>query len=158
MSVSLWRLGAEPDRAARGGRHATRARRVGVAGGDFFADAPRPFAAGRDRSAGPPQPRLGYAFTSPGLTGRYVVYAESARCPANRRSRFQSTSSFADLHYALYLGSSQRPEDLLVTDLKNLPIRVRHASISIPFGNNSFTFVVTARRRSSARSRSACHG
>ena len=70
------------------------------------------------------QPRLGYAFTSPGLTGHYVVYGESA-LPASRRSKFQSTSSFADLDYALYLGKSQRPEDLLVTDLKSLPIKAQ---------------------------------
>lgn len=30
-----------------------------------------------------PQPGVGYAFTSPGLTGRYVAYGESA-LPANR--------------------------------------------------------------------------
>ena len=55
-----------------------------------------------------PQPRLGYAFTSPGLTGHFVVYGESA-LPASRHSKFQSTSSFADLNYALYLGTSQNP-------------------------------------------------
>ena len=92
-----------------------------------------------------PQPRLGYAFTSPGLTGRYVAYAESA-LPADRRSRLQSSSAFADLDYALYLGRSQTSANLLVTDLKKLPIRGRHASISIPFGDNVFTFVVTPRR------------
>jgi serine phosphatase RsbU (regulator of sigma subunit) len=91
------------------------------------------------------QPRLGYAFTSPGLTGRYVAYAESA-LPASRRSRFQSSSSFADLDYALYLGRSQTSANLLVSDLKNLPIHGRHASVSLPFGNGALTFVVTPRR------------
>jgi len=91
-----------------------------------------------------PQPRLGYAFTSPGLTGRYVVYAESA-LPANRRSKFQKTSSFSDLNYALYLGKRQRPEDLLVTNLKTLPLKGQTASTSITFGSSSFTFVVNAR-------------
>jgi serine phosphatase RsbU (regulator of sigma subunit) len=92
-----------------------------------------------------PQPRLGYAFTSPGLTGRYVAYAESA-LPADRRSRLQSSRAFADLDYALYLGRSQTSANLLVTDLRRLPIRGRHAAISIPFGDNVFTFVVTPRR------------
>ncbi len=92
-----------------------------------------------------PAPRLGYAYTSPGLTGRYVVYAESRPLPASRRSRFQSNSLLADLNYALYLGTAQRPEDLLVTDLKDLPLKGQTASISIPFGDNSFTFVVNAR-------------
>ena len=92
-----------------------------------------------------PQRRLGYAFTSPGLTGRYVVYAESRPLPANRRSKFQKSSTFSDLNYALYLGSSQRPEDLLVTDLNKVPLTGQTASLSIPFGDNSFTFVVNAR-------------
>jgi hypothetical protein len=91
------------------------------------------------------EPRLGYAFTSPGLTGRYVAYAESA-LPASRRSRFQSSSSFADLDYALYLGRSQTNAHLLVSDLQNLPIHTRHASVSLPFGNDVLTFVVTPRR------------
>ena len=39
----------------------------------------------------------------------------------------------------------QRPEDLLVSDLKTLPLRGQTASIAIPFGSNSFTFVVNAR-------------
>jgi hypothetical protein len=145
VSASLWRLGPHetgpiavvgkpPALAASPARAET-----------FFANGAAHSALGVIGLLAPPQPRLGYAFTSPGLTGRYVVYGESA-LPANRHSRLQSTSSFADLHYALYLGSSQRPEDLLVSDLKNLPITAQHASISIPFGNNSFTFVVSARR------------
>lgn len=90
------------------------------------------------------KPRLGYAFTSPGLTGRYVVYGETT-LPASRHSKFQSSSSFADLNYALYLGALQRPEDLLVSDLKTTPLTGQTASTSIPFGSNSFTFVVNAR-------------
>jgi serine phosphatase RsbU (regulator of sigma subunit) len=89
-----------------------------------------------------PRRRLGYAFTSPGLTGHFVAYAESA-LPANGRSTLQSNSSFADLHYALYLGRAQTTSEVLVTDQTSLPIRGRHASISIPFGDNAFTFVVT---------------
>jgi serine phosphatase RsbU (regulator of sigma subunit) len=74
------------------------------------------------------------------------VYAESVPLPANRRSKFQSSSTFADLHYALYLGNQQRPEDLLVTDLNTLPMTGQTASISIPFGSNSFTFIVSAKQ------------
>jgi Stage II sporulation protein E (SpoIIE) len=145
VSVSLWRLG--PNQAGP----------IAVVGTPpvlgsspsraetFFANGAAHSALGVIGLLAPPQPRLGYAFTSPGLTGRYVVYGESA-LPASRRSRLQSTSSFADLHYALYLGESERPEDLLVTDLKNLPITAQHASTSIRFGNNRFTFVVSARR------------
>jgi Stage II sporulation protein E (SpoIIE) len=144
VSVSLWRLGAGPSRPM-----------AVVGAAPLLAGSPGRAAAFFEAAAHssqlsvigllqPPQPRLGYAFTSPGLTGRFVTYAESA-LPANRRSRLQSTSSFADLDYALYLGRAQSDAALLVTDLKDLPIRGRHASITIPFGDSAFTFVVTPR-------------
>lgn len=145
VSVSLWRLGAgSPKQLAT----------VGVA--PVLASSPARMAnflthaaeRGKLKVIGllnAAQPRLGYAFTSPGLTGRYVAYAESA-LPANRHSRFQSSSSFADLDYALYLGPSQTGATLLVSDLTNLPIRGRHASVRIPFGNTVLTFVITPRR------------
>ncbi len=145
VSVSLWRLGSDQT-----GPLAVAGKAPSVLGASpqraeaFFAGDARRSQLGVIGLLQSPSPRLGYAFTSPGLTGRYVVYAESA-LPASRRSKFQSSSSFADLNYALYLGNLQRPEDLLVSDLKSLPIRTQHASISIPFGTNSFTFVVTPR-------------
>lgn len=145
VSVSLWRLGNGPP---------TQLATVGVAPvlgssssrlSDFVAQARQ---GGKLRVMGlldSPNPRLGYTFTSPGLTGRYVTYAESA-LPANRRSRFQSSSSFSDLDYALYLGRAQTHANLLVTDLNTLPIGGRHASVEIPFGDTVLTFVVTPRR------------
>ncbi len=145
VSVSLWRLGSGPARelAMVGAAPALVTSESRVT--NFFTHAAQ---AGKLRVIGllsSPQPRLGYAFTSPGLTGHYVAYAESA-LPASRRSRFQSSSSFADLDYALYLGRSQNTANLLVSDLKTLPISGRHASVAIPFGNNALTFVVTPRR------------
>lgn len=145
VSVSLWRLGAgQPQLLAVVGVPPT----LGASptrAASFFASA----AGNRQLSVigllRPPQLRLGYAFTSPGLTGRYVAYAESA-LPASRRSRLQSNSAFADLNYALYLGRTQNGTALLVSNLKKLPVTGRHASISIPFGNTAFTFVVTPRR------------
>jgi serine phosphatase RsbU (regulator of sigma subunit)/type II secretory pathway pseudopilin PulG len=146
-SVSLWRLGpSQTAPLAVVGKQpvlgATPARAQA-----FFAAT----AASRSRLGviglltAPPR-HLGYAFTSPGLTGHYVVYAESRALPANRRSKFQSTSTFSDLNYALYLGELQRPQDLLVTDLKKLPLTGQTATLSIPFGDSSFTFIVNARR------------
>jgi serine phosphatase RsbU (regulator of sigma subunit) len=145
VSVSLWRLGTGAPRQL-----AT----VGVA--SVLAGSPERLTGfvaqarqgGKLRVLGllgAPQPRLGYTFTSPGLTGRYVAYAESA-LPANRRSRFQSNSAFSDLDYALYLGRSETHANLLVTDLTNLPIRGRRASVTIPFGDTVLKFVVTPRR------------
>jgi serine phosphatase RsbU (regulator of sigma subunit) len=143
VTVSLWRLGpsgaqlvttvgtpsvlaASPQRAAA-----------------FFARAARSAELNIILLQGP-RPRLGYAFTSPGLTGHYVAYGESA-LPANRRSKLASNSSFTDLHYALYLGRTQNRSQLLVTDLKDLPIRGSHASTTITFGDGAFTFVVSAK-------------
>ena len=145
VSVSLWRLGAGSLRplAVVGMPPVLAGSPARVT--SFFTQAARGGKLGVIGLLGSPQPRLGYAFTSPGLTGRYVAYAETA-LPPSRRSRFQSSSAFADLDYALYLGGSQTSANLLVSDLKKLPIQGRHASISIAFGDNVFMFVVTPRR------------
>ncbi|MBV9604654.1 MAG: serine/threonine-protein phosphatase [Solirubrobacterales bacterium] len=145
VSVSLWNLGAGQPRqlAVVGAPPVLAASTARLA--SFFMRAPRTGQLAVIGLLAEPHPRLGYAFTSPGLTGRYVAYAESA-LPANRRSRFQSSSSFADLDYALYLGRSQLDSNLLVSDLRNLPIQGRHASVTIPFGDTVLTFVVTPRR------------
>lgn len=87
-------------------------------------------------------PRLGYEFNSPGAKGGFAVYAESP-LPENRRSRLASSSGFADLDYALYLGRSQRRQDLLVTNIQRLPISGRKASQLVRFGDSAFTLVVT---------------
>lgn len=144
-SVSLWRLGtAHPVPLSVVGSAPVLAGSPGRAAA-FFARAARSAQLSVIGFLQGPRPRLGYAFTSPGLTGRFVTYAESA-LPANRRSSLQSSSSFADLHYALYLGRTERASQLLLTDLNRLPIRGRRASITIPFGDSAFTFVVTPRR------------
>jgi serine phosphatase RsbU (regulator of sigma subunit) len=144
VSVSIWRLGAgEPGPLAVVGAAPELAASPSQAQ-SFFARV-RPAGLSVIGLQSSPQPRLGYAFTSPGLTGRYVAYGESA-LPADRRSRYASNSAFSDLDYALYLGRSQSNANLLVTDLNSLPITGRHAAVSIPFGNSVLTFVVTPRR------------
>jgi serine phosphatase RsbU (regulator of sigma subunit) len=146
-SVSLWKLGAgQTTPLAMVGKPSELGATPSRAQAFFTSTAASPARLGVIGLLTQPAPRLGYAFTSPGLTGRYVVYAESRPLPANRRSKFQSSSSFSDLNYALYLGSLQRPEDLLVTDLKTVPLTGQTASVSIPFGDTSFTFVVNARQ------------
>jgi serine phosphatase RsbU (regulator of sigma subunit) len=88
--------------------------------------------------------RLGYAFSTPGNAYGYVAYAENV-LPPNRRSRIATNSAFDELHYVLYLGRSQTPQHLLVTDLSHLPPRARHASDAIAFGDRTLTLVVTPR-------------
>ena len=91
-----------------------------------------------------PAPRLGYAYANPGASGGYVVYAESA-LPANRRSRLQSTSAFAGLDYALYLGRRQTPQSLLVTNVTHFPLPAPSHAATVDFGNNAFTLAMSSR-------------
>jgi serine phosphatase RsbU (regulator of sigma subunit) len=88
-------------------------------------------------------PALGYEFHTPGASSRFAAYAE-AQLPADRRSKLESNSAFADLNYALYLGRSTSTTDLLVTSLRHLPVSTSHASDTVPFGDNALTVVVTA--------------
>ena len=91
-----------------------------------------------------PSLRLGYAFANPAEPGGYIVYGERP-LPANRRSRLQSTSQFAGLDYAIYLGRKQTPESLLLTDLAHLPLPSPSSAQSVSFGNGSLTLVMSSR-------------
>ena len=75
---------------------------------------------------------------------RFAVYAERP-LPADRRSRYQSSSAFAGLNYAVYFGKTERALDLLVTDLKHLPQTGTTAAEAIPFGTATLTLVMSPR-------------
>jgi serine phosphatase RsbU (regulator of sigma subunit) len=70
------------------------------------------------------------------------MYGESA-LPANRRLRIDRTSAFSDLNYALYLGNTERASDLVATSLPHLPVTGRRAMTTVPFGDATFTLVMT---------------
>jgi len=86
--------------------------------------------------------RLGYAY--PTATRRFIIYAERP-LPADRRSRLQSNSAFSDLDYAIYLGRSVTPGQLLVTSVSKAPLRGEQAKTKVPFGNTVLTLVVSPR-------------
>jgi serine phosphatase RsbU (regulator of sigma subunit) len=90
---------------------------------------------------GSAQPSLGIEFSTPGIKHGFAVYVENP-LPKNRRSALAGNSAFSDLNYALYLGHSQRRQDLLVTSLRHFPITGRKASDVVPFGDSAFTLVV----------------
>jgi serine phosphatase RsbU (regulator of sigma subunit) len=90
---------------------------------------------------GTARPALGFEFTAAGHKPGFAVYAENP-LPANRRSALERNNAFSDLNYALYLGHSRRSADVLVTSVKQLPIRGRQASDVVPFGAGVFTLVV----------------
>ena len=91
-----------------------------------------------------PQRRLGYAYLTPGGSNGYVAYAENP-LPANGRSRLQGRSAFANLDYAIYLGSGQRPQDLLVTNFSHLPPPQPSDAETVPFGDTGLTLVMSSR-------------
>ena len=145
VSVSLWRLGA-PQRGP-----------VAVVGAPpslitsssqasaFFARAAHSRKLSIIGLRQPALTHLGFAFATPQPAGRFAAYGETA-LPPNRRSRLQGNSAFSDLNYALYLGRSERPQDLLVTSLDHLPVRGRQAKEAVPFGDTVLTLVVAPRR------------
>jgi serine phosphatase RsbU (regulator of sigma subunit) len=87
-------------------------------------------------------PSLGLEFSTPGVKRGFAAYAES-RLPSNKRSAIASSSAFSDLNYALFLGHSRSPADLLLTSLHHFPITGRQASDVVPFGDSAFTLVIT---------------
>jgi serine phosphatase RsbU (regulator of sigma subunit) len=91
-----------------------------------------------------PGPRLGYAIAAGGARPRFAVYGESG-LPSDRRSRLQSNTAFSDLNYAIYLGHAVTPAQLLVTNLRRLPVQGRQARQALPFGDTVLTVVVSPR-------------
>jgi serine phosphatase RsbU (regulator of sigma subunit) len=87
--------------------------------------------------------RVGYALANP-KTPTYAVYAERA-IPANRRVPVESTSAFADLNFATYLGSTTTAANLETTDVapNRLPLRGDTYREEIPFGDTALTLVTS---------------
>ncbi len=90
-----------------------------------------------------PSLRIGYAFANPTQPGGYVVYGERP-LPANRQSRLQSTSQFAGLDYAVFLGKPSE-QNLLVTDRARLPLPSPSATESVAYGNTKLTLAMSSR-------------
>ncbi len=144
VSVSLWRLGqAQPLVVV--GASPVLAESPGAATA-FFARAAEKSQLQRDRPAEiqPSSPGLRVHVARPHRPLRRLCRDRAAGQPpievpehvVVRRPRLRAVSS----------AGPQNGANLLVTDLKKLPITGRHASTSIPFGNSAFTFVVTPRR------------
>jgi len=83
--------------------------------------------------------RLGYASMPADDTSGLLVYAESA-LPADRRLTMPTSSPFHDLKFAIYLGTSADPSQLLEATAPT-PIGGQTASASVPFGNTAITLV-----------------
>jgi serine phosphatase RsbU (regulator of sigma subunit) len=141
-SASLWRLnGASPRRVAM----------LGSTPSFSSAAATRSWVARAFRSSGfvagalffGKRGRLVLALTVPGTKGRYGIYAEHT-IPADRQASVASSSAFSDLNYAIYLGKSTNPSDLLTTSFRRPPTGLT-AKVSVPFGNSALTLVTSPR-------------
>ena len=143
VSVSLWRAGAVSRPVAVVGSQPQLQTTTGVASG-LFTRVRRTGQLGVVGLLHTGRPALGYAEAIAGLPNGYVVYGERL-LPADRRSRYEASSQFAGLNYAIYLGSRQRPDDLLVADVKHLPLTGTHAAQPLPFGTNTLTLVMSTR-------------
>jgi len=93
---------------------------------------------------GSAHPSVGLEFSTPGVKRGFAVYVENP-LPKDRRSALAGNSAFSDLNYALFLGRSRNPKNLLVTSLHRFPVTGRQASTVVPFGDSAFTLVVTPR-------------
>ena len=89
--------------------------------------------------------RLGYAEMPVDDTSGYMVYRETS-LPANRQVAVPASSPFAQLKFALYLGSKPDAADLLEAT-GSTPIRGRTSSTSLPFGDTFITMVGASSRQ-----------
>jgi serine phosphatase RsbU (regulator of sigma subunit) len=144
ISASLWRLGTStPTPTVVVGRTPTLASLPAKARA-FFAHAEHSSLLNVTGVLGSRTPSIGYAFSTPGLAHGFAVYTETP-IPQDRRSKLAGNSAFSDLNYALYLGRSRSPGNLLVTNLHHFPISGRQKSVTVRFGDSAFTLVVTPR-------------
>jgi serine phosphatase RsbU (regulator of sigma subunit) len=88
----------------------------------------------------PPNRRLGYAVGTPG-DARFVVYAE-AQLPSGRRVPVDEDAAFADVDYALYLGTRRDPENLLASSTGGkVPLPDEVAMDTVSFGDTDLLLV-----------------
>ena len=145
VTVSLWRAGA-----AQHGPIAVVGRPpaltgVGADAQAFLARAARTPKLSLIGLGKPAFTAIGYAFTTPESTSRFIAYGESVLAP-DRRSRLDRNTAFSDLDYAVYLGNSERTQKLLVTSVGRLPIRGQQSRLKIPFGDTFLSLVVAPRQ------------
>ena len=142
VSISLWRLGAVSAGPISVAGLAPKLRAGSAA--PFLQEAAHRSSVSVMGLLRPGQPRLGYAYGIGSRHGGFVAYGEKI-LPASRRSRLQGSSAFSGLGYAIYLGASANPSDLLVTDSLHPPLKGLTASETVPFGDGKLTLVMSSR-------------
>lgn len=89
--------------------------------------------------------RIAYAVADP--VSDLIVYTERA-IPANRRAPVDRDSAYADIDYAIYLGTATTLENLSTTDVDpaRLPFTGLTDRRAVPFGDTELTLVTTPSR------------
>jgi serine phosphatase RsbU (regulator of sigma subunit) len=147
-TASLWRIGpGGPSLVTRVGRRSALAHRP-VFERTLFARAQHiapQLAVMGVLHPGPPRLAGAQAGTTPGGP-TFLVYGEVAIPPA-RHFSLASSSPFADLDYALYLGRTTASANLLVTNFAHLPIAQPRSVVAIPVGDTVLTLVTSVKGR-----------
>lgn len=84
--------------------------------------------------------RFGYGSTNHSTTARYVVYGE-AKLPRDRRSPVDSSSAFAGLGYALYVGNTADDARLIASSNLGASLKGQQSSATVPFGDTHLLLV-----------------
>ena len=144
-SVSLWRLSAPQRGPVAVDGVAPKLARSPSGAATFFAQVaarPQLNVIGLLSSA---DPRIGYAYVTPGASGGFAAYGESP-VPASRRTKLQSSNQFAGLDYAIWLGATKQPRNLLVTDVAQPQLPGLRDTEVVPFGSSALTLEMSTTR------------
>jgi len=86
-------------------------------------------------------PSIGYAAAL-GKSVPWVIFADTV-LPSDKRLNI-APSSFSQLRYAMYLGKSPKPSNLLFASPGPLPSGPNEATTTVSFGSDTITLVATA--------------
>jgi Stage II sporulation protein E (SpoIIE) len=86
--------------------------------------------------------RLGYAVANAAKNPTFVVYGERT-LSVDPNVRRRNDEPFAQLDYAIYLGSETTDDHLLGSSVRDLPIKGRTSQQVVDFGNSKLTLVMT---------------
>ncbi|MBI5087568.1 MAG: hypothetical protein HZB15_01490, partial [Actinobacteria bacterium] len=86
--------------------------------------------------------RLGYGAVDSATEPKVLVYGERTLSP-DPTIRRRTDEPFAQLDYAIYLGTDETPSQLLGASIDDLPIDSRRASVATPFGDKQLLLVMT---------------
>ena len=86
--------------------------------------------------------RLGYAAADAAENPQFVVYGERT-LSVDPNVRRRNDQPFAQLDYAIYLGSKPLDDHLLGASVRGLPLHGRHAAQVTPFGDDNLLLVMS---------------